>query len=177
MLAVVSGRPGSGKSTLARRLTDALACPLVSRDEINEGIFRTLGRDAGKDWVAKLAFDTFFQVVTLLVSSNVTFVAEAAFQDRRWRIGLEPLVPVADLRVIHCMVDPDLAQQRLGRRRLENNAGHQSRHTFAGAHAAGPGSRARIFEALSLPVPSLRVITANGYDPPLEEVLAFVTSR
>lgn len=180
-LVVVSGRPGSGKSTLARRLADALACPLVSRDEINEGMFRTFCHDpelATKDQVAKRTFDAFFRVLALLASSGVTFVAEAAFQDRLWRIGLEPLLPIAEMKVIHCTVDPGLVHQRLLRRRLERQGGCQSGRAPAGTQAVEPRPKAvRSFEPLSLPVPSLGVVTNDGYDPGLEGILDFVASR
>ena len=179
-LAIVSGRPGSGKSTLARMLADALACPLVSRDEINEGIFCTFDHDPGlasKDQVAKLAFDAFFRVFRLLLSSDVTFVAEAAFQDRLWRIGLEPLVPMADMKVIHCTVDPSLAQQRIARRHLEQQDARQPAWAVATRAAALHPPIVRPFEPPSLPVPSLRVATTDGYDPRFEEILAFATAR
>lgn len=180
-LAVVSGRPGSGKSTLARGLADALSCPMVSRDEINEGIFRTFGRGpepADKDQVAKLTFDAFFRVLALFVSCDVTFVAEAAFQDLRWRIGLEPLLPIADMLVIHCTIDPEFARERVVRRRLERQDAGRIGQAPADAQAVAPGSAAvRPFEPLSLPVPSLTVSTIDGYDPRLEEIAAFVESR
>jgi predicted kinase len=179
-LVIVSGRPGSGKSTLARKLAGALACPLISRDEINEGIFRTFGHDPGlasKDQVARLTFDAFFRVLTLLLSCDVTFVAEAAFQDRLWRPGLERLVPMADMKVIHCTVDPDVARQRAARRRLDRQDARWPERAPAGTQAAEPRLAVRPFEPLSLPVPSLRVTTTDGYDPRFEEILAFVTSR
>ncbi|MGH4006719.1 MAG: AAA family ATPase [Pseudonocardiaceae bacterium] len=179
-LVVVSGRPGSGKSTLARGLADALSCPMVSRDEINEGIFRTLGRGpepADKDQVAKLTFDAFFRVLTLLVSYDVTFVAEAAFQDLRWRIGLEPLLPMADVKVIHCTIDPEFARERVIRRRLERRDARRREQAPAGTQTVEPGlATVRPFEPLSLPVPSLTVSTIDGYDPRLEEITAFVQS-
>jgi len=179
-LAIVSGRPGSGKTTLARRLAAALSCPLISRDEINEGILHTFDHDpvrAGKDRVAHSTFDAFFRVIELLVSSDVTLVAEAAFQDQRWRIGLEPLVPMADMKVIHCTVGPELADQRVVRRRVEEEA---RRSTRGAADVRATGLRAPVvssFEPLSLPVPSLRVATTDGYDPPLYEIVAFIASR
>jgi predicted kinase len=172
-LVVVSGRPGSGKSTLARRLADALRCPLVSRDEINEGIRRTLGRGPeppDKDLVAGLTFDAFLRVLALLVSCDVTLVAEAAFQDPRWRICLEPLLPTTDLRVVHCIVDPQVARERV-LRRLE---GREPAPSHVDSKAPEPGWPAvRPFESLALPVPSLTVSTADEYDPPFEAIVAF----
>lgn len=179
-LAIVSGRPGSGKTTLARRLATALSCPLISRDEINAGIFHTFGHDpvgASKDRVAQSAFDVFFEVIQLLVRSDVTLVAEAAFQDQRWRIGLEPLVPMADMRVIHCTVGPEVADQRVVRRRLEEEARRTTRRAAAVRPTDPRAPAVRPFEALSLAVPSLSVATTDGYDPPLDEIVAFISSR
>jgi len=42
-LIVVTGRPGSGKTTLAHTLAKAIHCPLISRDEIKEGLVNTTG--------------------------------------------------------------------------------------------------------------------------------------
>lgn len=178
-LAIVSGRPGSGKTTLARELAQAVSCPLISRDEINEGIFHTFDHDlklASKDDVAKVAFDAFFKVIELLVASRVTLVAEAAFQDHRWRIGLEPLLAMADMRIIHCTIDPELAHQRIARRRFEQQGTPRAKRTTTRA----PDIEMRRasdhpFEPLSLPVTSLHVATTDSYDPGLDEIVAFIT--
>ncbi len=42
MLIVVTGRPGSGKTTLAHKLAREIWCPVISRDEIKEGLVNTL---------------------------------------------------------------------------------------------------------------------------------------
>lgn len=65
------------------------------------GLF-TAGAD---DEVALRTLPTFFGVLELLLRAGVTTVAEAAFQDRLWRPGLQPLEEVAELRVAHCVVD------------------------------------------------------------------------
>lgn len=169
-LIIVSGRPGSGKSTLAHTLAKTLSCPLVSRDEIYEGVFHTFAGDpelAEKDRLMKLTFEIFFRTIGLLLSSGVTFVAEAAFQNERWRIGLEPLVASADMKLIHCTVNSELARQRVIDRGREQQA-----HPDPAA-----GVNVRPFEPLSLSTPLLNVDTTDGYTPTLEEIVAFIKSR
>ena len=178
-LIIVSGRPGSGKTTLGRKLAEALSCPFISRDEIYEGLFRTFaGRPelAEKERVTWVAFETFFRLRGFLLSSDVTFVAEAAFQDERWRIGLEPFVPLADMKLVHCVLGPEVARERTINRRLEQRPVPGSSRASAGLTADAPPPAIRPFEPLSLSVPTLNVDTADGYDPKLDEIVAFITS-
>jgi predicted kinase len=169
-VAIVSGRPGAGKTTLGRALALDLRCPLVSRDEINQGILHTFANSElmTKEWITKLAFDAFFRVIELLILSGTTLVAEAAFQDYRWRLGLDRLIPIANLRIIQCVVDPELAIQRVNSR---------TRYGFrSGVGAENTVQSVNSFKDLSLPVPSLRVATADGYDPPIKEIMKFLIS-
>ena len=48
-------------------------------------------------------------------------MAEAAFQDKVWRPRLTPLRAIARLRIVHCVVDADVAFQRILRRRAGSN--------------------------------------------------------
>jgi predicted kinase len=176
-LVVVSGPPGSGKTSLAHALGPAIACPVICRDEIKEGMVHAQGDDFIPDVgdsLTKRTFPVFFEVLRVLVTAGVTVVAEAAFQDGTWRMGLEPLMGLARLRVVQCSVDEAVARERIERRRA--NVASRRAHADGQLLVRG-GSRAASFERLSIPAPSIVVDTTDGYAPDLEQVVGFVASR
>ena len=177
-LVVVSGPPGSGKTTLAHSLARAIPCPAICRDEIKEGMAHAQGADfqgGPGDPLTERTFPLFFNVLTLLVEAGVTLVAEAAFQDGRWKPGLEPLTEVAHLRIVRCRVDPAVSFERATARA----AGSERRLKAHGDSTIGKGveewSRAfESFEYISIPAPSIDVDTSDGYEPSLEQLVNFI---
>jgi predicted kinase len=171
-LVVVSGPSGSGKTTLAHRLGLLIGCPVVSRDEIKEGMVQANpGFVAGPgDELTLRTLGVFFEAVELMIRNDVTVVAEAAFQDPLWRSGLEPLLGLANVRVIHCVVDADTARARQVRRRRDNpvRAAHADRN-----HLSSP---AGAYVPLALNVPTMCVDTTDGYRPGLPEIAQFAGS-
>jgi predicted kinase len=175
-LIVVSGMPGAGKTTLAHRLAAAVGCPAICRDEIKEGMVHNVpdfnpGQD---DVLSRAANATFFTVLETLLGAGVTTVAEAAFQDRLWRPGLEPLLPLARIRVVDCVVNPELALERSFRRRAADRlrrAHSDPTPAEAGAYLA----RLRAFHRIALPVPLVEADTTDGYRPDLGDLVAFAT--
>ena len=177
-LVVISGPPASGKTTLAHKIAEAVGCPAICRDEIKEGmVHATPGFVSGPaDELTARTLPTFFGVLELLLRAGVTTVAEAAFQDRLWRPGLEPLRDLALFRIVHCVVDAEVAFER-GQRRIERNPLRLAHADPVLGNAEEYTRRHRAFDRVSADAPWIEIDTTDGYQPGLAHVVAFVNDR
>jgi predicted kinase len=182
ILVVISGPSGGyGKTTLAHEIARAVGCPAICRDEIKEGMvhaalpgFELAPGDPCRppDSVTRKTFEVFFDVLALLLASGTTVVAEAAFQGPVWRPGLERLAQLAEIRVIRCVVDAGIANERNRQRAAQN-----PRRARAHPSKPGPSPSAHPFQPITGAARSISVNTTDGYDPGLATIVAFVDDR
>lgn len=170
-LVVVTGPAGSGKTTLAHALAREMHCPAVCRDEIKEGLVCTIGHAGETGGEIQLhATDTFFAALELLLDRSVTLVAEAAFQHKVWSWRLEPLLPVARVRIVICELEPERALAR----RLARGQADPERARFHPNEAARNQMGGLVsYDPPRLDVPTLRVDTSDGYTPAFEAIVEF----
>jgi predicted kinase len=177
-LIVVTGRPGAGKSTLAYALARAVRCPLISRDEIKEGLVHAAGElgDPGGE-AQRRATDAFFDALRVLLARGVTVVAEAAFQHHVWASRLEPLRTSARVRLVLCEVPPEVARARHVERGLADPDRERFHHDHVMRVAREGGDWRALpigeYEPARLDLPTLVVDTREGYRPAFEAVVAF----
>ena len=177
LLVVVSGPPGSGTTTLAAALARAIPCPAICRDEIKEGLVHAEGEytPAPGDAMNRRTYETFFGVMRFLLDANVSLVAEAAFQHPLWELGLLPWLDRARVRIVHCRTDAGVARERIARRADEDPA-RRAVHGDYSLLGSFEGFKESFesFDPVALPVPSVEVDTTAGYEPAVEEIVAFV---
>ncbi|HEY1831334.1 MAG TPA: AAA family ATPase [Acidimicrobiales bacterium] len=174
-LVLISGTPASGKTTLAHELGRILPCPVVSRDEIKEGLVhaRDSGTPSWGDPIADEAFALFYRVVTEYLRSDCSVVAEAAFfYDLTG--GAEALVRLSDACIVHCRVDVHVAQRRYTDR-AESDPIRRISHPddeLVNAMEAGTFGWER-YAPMEIGVPVLVVDTSDGYRPGLPDIVEF----
>lgn len=169
---VVTGRPASGKTTLSNRLAQDIPCPLISRDAMKEGLVNTWQGHTTTIDMNKQVYETFFQTIDLLIGQSITIVIEAAFQHKLWVEPLSKLQEIANIRLIICSVDAEMARARFIERGNANPTRAQFHDDWATDDQAS--KLRRPYHAPELDVPTLNVNTSDGYNPSYDTILDFI---
>ena len=150
---IVSGPPGAGKTTIARRLSEELALPLITKDDIKESLFGSLGW-SDRDWskrVGAATWDLIFLLMERLEASETSAIVESNFYPEQQRAKLETVCGSHGVVEVHCTADPRVLSERFNNR--ERHPGHNpdgAPHTVEAAaetlHNNGPLALGRLVE-------------------------------
>jgi len=172
-LIVVTGRPGSGKTTLAKGLSDAFCMPLLSRDQIKEGYVHTLGKSHEElpQEANGVASKIFFDTIGGLLRHQVSVIVEAAFQHHVWASNVEQFKDQAQMSLLICKIEDELAHDRYLERGLRDHA-REYFHGDKGVELARKGLKAEVahYEAPRVDVPTFYIDTTDGYEPSIQKL-------
>lgn len=179
-LIVVTGSPASGKTTLAHILAEELNCPILSRDELKEGLLNTLDlRHNQTDKSIDLrVHDIFFDTIDLMILNEVSIVIEAAFQDHVWRPRLVSFLDKANIKIIVCKARPELIRARFTERFLAD----PDREKYHGDQALSLSeldltSMLENYQPVKMKVPTLCVERSGNYHPTIENIVDFIRQK
>jgi predicted kinase len=183
-LVMVTGAPGSGKTSLGLQLAGALRVPFLSRDDVRGGLQATAGMWTNQVHTPsprEAAVEAFVQIVETSVSLGVSAVLEFIVTPdradgwRRLQAAANCLVVLAECTEARNRADSrDRDDLLLNRPSVLEALGHDSIKNYI----RGPErDLVRVGMQTEFDLPLLRVVTDDGYEPPLPDIIDWVIDQ
>lgn len=130
LLLIISGPPCTGKTTLARKVAREFRLPLISRDDIKESLFDSLGvKD--REWSKKLgiaSYSILYQFIEIQLEAKNSFIIETPLKPEYDEERFLDLQKKYDFQVIQvmCKTDGEILFERFKKRSEsgERHPGH-----------------------------------------------------
>ena len=168
---IVTGPPASGKSTLAQKLATHLDWPLIGRDAIREQVFATTGHVIEHTDVNH----RFVTAIQQTLAHGQPLACEAAFQHALWMTLLAQLTAPHQIKLITCHVPADMRIARITQRIIDDTLRTDVHADPILLHAYTQGTtNLNAFRYLDGPWPHLAIDCQHGYQPPVDDVVAWV---
>lgn len=125
MLIIIYGPPCTGKTTIAGKISREFSLPFISKDQIKEILFDSLGTK-DRQWSKKLGYSSImilFNFIENLISKNISLVAEDVFKhpsDRQRFLELKEKYNCFPVE-IRCKTKGSVLIQRFKQRSLSGN--------------------------------------------------------
>jgi hypothetical protein len=160
-------------------LADRLRLPLLSKDRLRR-IFRDAFHAETHEEVRALlapGFAVYYDLISELLRAGVGVVAECNFHRGVSEPELAPVARLGTTVIVHTQTSRELSYQRFRERHRLTLP--ERRYAFDGERIAQlelgiPQDAWELAEPVELGAPILRVDTTNGYEPDLDEIVAFV---
>lgn len=165
---LVGGAPGSGKTTLAEALGASLDLPVLHKDQLVHGRWRTLERGVE---LGEAGVQPFFESMELWAKSGISFVAEQTFYPGvSERDVIDRLRPLATVVQVHCRSADSFG--RWERRMREDPLCGDLR--LRKLMPVVERLNTQLEEPLNFGCPTFVVDTDEGYRPTLEDLVVEV---
>jgi predicted kinase len=183
LLVIVSGPSASGKTSIVRDLAAELGAIVLSKDDVKEALFDTLGNPADEDESGRLDIASLVVMERLgrrILEGGASLVVEGNFWRNQSEMALGPLAARARAAIVHFTVAPATMAARI-KKRIEGSKERHPGHSDDAAHVVAlldkpaelVGNRPDV-EPPNLDLPIRQIDTSGGKVPSAEQIAEWV---